>query len=711
MRNLRWMRLAAVALTVTLSVGSLAPTFAAPGVAVKASPIGKVAITGNSYFDLKQIQVMPEQNGKLATFTITVHNKGNNELLFIDYWVRLKSKSGNQFTVKLLPSDKDKNRVSPGSSTDITFYATVNENTNLQDLVVQFIKWDFSKSNFETVIGEISVPATYSNVTPVNRAAIISVGKTDIQASVKKLVSTKNEKYHVSTVHLDLENVGLNSLTLPNYSFSIRTAGGLMYPLDAKEAKDLIINPKETKEVKLTGSIPLAVAAEGWQLVVTESLTEPKMTMLVATLQLPKASQEQQQGGGVKGKAYTFTNKDGVYTAIFNGLYRLPWEDDDILTADLTLSNKGTGSLPIPKLTGYFMLDGGVKVEAKLIQTSKIIALGANSAVSFQFAAKIPYTYAFSKAKLVLQEKEVSEKEGEAAVTKDVLDFSSNSEVQAIPFIDNQQFYTLDDIGRKAKFTTKSVATYTGKTSDTYTAQVEVENLEKRFTGISRLVAHFRTPDGTIFPATITEIKNKISPSGKALLNVWANLPKGYETAEMQLLMGEAITEGKLTEGEAKPDSYVKPVAFWLPAENKEVKEVLKDVQVFPYAISLNRIGTSIVGNELTLKFNYELTKDLLTETNTEGRKLVLTFEDADGNKSFEKSYEVKDFNPSEGEQIDPNKLIIGKHEEFKIIVQDEGLIYKQQFLKKYSVSLYDEFQGQRKLLASQKLDWFIYSE
>ncbi|MDQ0921395.1 hypothetical protein [Paenibacillus sp. V4I5] len=711
--KIRYTRLATIALSAALTLGAVTPVWADSNPTAITSTVGKVAITGSSYFELKQIHVLPDQSGKLATFTITIHNEGSSELQFIDYWVRLKSKSGNQFSARLLPADKDKNRVAPGSTTDLTFYATVNTSTNLQDLVIQFIKWDFSQSNFERVLGEVAVPDTYTDVTPSDGAAAISVNGTNVNASIKKFVSNKNEKYHVPTVYVTLENAGNHTVTIPSYLFSIRTQEGLLYPLEAKGLKDLKINPKESKEIQLSGSIPVAVAAEAWQLAVAETIPDLKLNVSVANFGLPAVTQ--QEGGSV-GKEYSFTSKSGIYTTQLNGLHRLPWEDQDLLTADLTLSNKGEESLPIPKLSGYFLLDGAVKIDAKLIQTAKVIGLGAGASVNLQIAGKVPYTYEFSQIKLVLQENE-----GETppagtgtATATDVLEFSTQAELQAIPFIGMGQSYTSNDIGRKAKYVVRSVSTYEDKTNIMYSAMVEATNLEKRFTNVSKFVANFRSSDGTVFPATVAEVKNKISPTGKALLNVWASVPKGYTTANMNLLLGEAVTEGKLSEGEkAVADSYVNPVSYWLPDEKTNVATTLKKVELFPYTITIDKIGTSIEDKVFTLKFNYELSKEKLTEINTEGHNLLLVFEDGGGIKRFEKKFDFKDFDVINGDSTadEDTKIRLGKRENFKITNPDPGLIYNTKFLEKYTLSIYDEFQGQRKLLATQKADWFITTD
>ncbi|MFC5450138.1 DUF4352 domain-containing protein [Paenibacillus aestuarii] len=717
--KLRYRRLAVIAISATLALGAVSPAWADGSPSVAASSLGTVAIASSSYFELKQIHVLPDQSGKLATFTVTIHNDGVSELQFIDYWVRLKNKSGNQFSAHLLPADKEKNRVAPGSTLDLTFYATVNSSTNLQDLVVQFIKWDFSQANFESVLGEVAVPDNFTDVTPVDGAASLTVNGIDLKASIKKFIKNKNEKYYVPTVYLTLENVGSHTVTLPSYLFSIRTPEGLMYPLEAKGVKDLKINPKESKEIQLSGSIPVAVQADNWQLVVAEPITDLKLNVAVAALQLPAVSQGD---AGSIGKEYSFTNEDGVYTMQLNGLHRLPWEDQDILTADLTLSNKGADSLPLPNLTGYFLLDDAVKIDAKLVQTSKVIGLSAGDAMNLQLAGKVPYTYAFSQIKLVLQEKEgdpsasgtTGDAGGGSGTGADVLEFSTQNELQAIPYVSMGQSYTSEEIGRKAKYIVRNVSTYEDKTNTMFSAMVEVTNLEKRFTNVSKLVANFRSPDGTVFPASIAEVTNKISPSGKALLNVWAVVPKGFTTDQLSLLLGEAVTDGKLSEGDkAVPDAYVNPVAFWLPEEKRDIKPQLTDVELFPYKLNIHKIGTAIENSTFTLKFDYELTKEKLTEINTEGHNLLLVFEDGGGEKRFERKFEFKDFDVINGDSTadEDTKIRLGEREDFKISIADAGLIFKTQFLKQYTLSVYDEFQGQRKLLASQKADWFITTD
>jgi hypothetical protein len=717
-----------VFLASALTLGSTVPIFAAESGAESppssatagilttgsAPALGKVDISGGSFFEVKNVTMLAEQNGKTITFTLGIHNETSSDLLFIDYWVRMRTQSGNLISVRVLPQDKDKNRITPKSVQDISFYASVNETTELKDLVFEVIKWDFGQPNFERKIGDVSIPADYSVVTPMNESHKINMAGTEVKSSIKKVFMTKNEKNYSPTVVLNMENVGNRTAVVPTYQFLLRTGEGYMYPLDAKSLKDLAINPQVNKEIELTGSVPISVSTEGWQLVIIQSAADLKLNLPIAYFQLPQVSEPDSVDLGAE---YDFSNKAGTYTSKLNSFQRLPWEDQDILNASLTLINKGAEALPIPDLTGYYLLDDTVKVEAKLIKTDKMIGLPKGASANFQFIGKIPYTYQFSTVKLVLEEKTGENQKEE------LLEFAHRSELLNMPYFNVGEVYNKSGIGRSASYKVDKVNTYIGDTADIFTVQIEASNVEKRFTDVSKLVAQFKTADGTVYPAAISEIKNKVSPGGTALLFLSSTLPKAFPTSNMHVMIGEAVTEDKFTEKDAKPDAYVNAAAFWLPQESFVTKDDFNKIDLQPYSLTVGGINTWLDRNELRLTFDYELTKNLLMETNTEGRKLVFGFEDEKGNKSFTKEFDFKDFDSkstdsgaavgstSSDTATTDDKIRLGKHNKFRITERDQDLIFHLDTLKTYNVSIYDSFQGQKKLLASKKIDWFTTTD
>ncbi|WP_068774460.1 hypothetical protein [Paenibacillus sp. FJAT-26967] len=711
MRNKMAARATAMALLLTLSTGTAMSMLPRSVQAASEPAIGAVSVNGGSSFELKKIQMLPDPSGNIVTFTVNIHNKGNSDLSLVDYWFRLKGKSGNAYSVRMMPQDKVVKQVGAHSNEEITYYAKVGSGLKLQDLQLQIIKWDSSQANFEKVLGQVSIPASYTGVTPKGESASFQTGSSELKLSTQKFTNGKNEKYYLPAITLRLENTGGSAVVLPDIQYSLRTPEGLLYPLEAKKAKDLTISPKDSKDIQLTGTIPLKAGEKGWELVLTQIHPELKFNTLLAAQQLPAPSETT---GGEAGRETQFMNKSGLYTANLSGIYRLPWEDQDILTANLRLSNQGEQSLPIPDMTAYFLLDNAVRVEAKIVRTDKVIGIDPGAVLAVEILGKIPYTYEYKEVKLVLQEKE-SETQ-----MNDLLELTAKSELQKLPFIGLGSTYKREDTGRKASYTVSEIHTYAGLSGNIVSAELDIENLEKRFTPLTGLVAHFQLKDGKVYPATVSEIKKSIAPNGKARANVWTTIPEGVDMENVHLLLGDAVT---LTEGTvkqtgaqqaAKPDAYVKPMTFALPKEKNDVKDKLKDLDLFPYIVSFSRINTSINTDVLSLKFDYNIRKKLLTESSPDGHKLVLVFEDFNGKKSFEKSYDLKNWEPREGqtaEQVTEAELRIGSKEQFEIRVQDADLIYKQRFLEKFHLSVYHEFQGQRKMIARQSLDWFVFSD
>jgi hypothetical protein len=544
---------------------------------------------------------------------------------------------------------------------------------------------------------------------------IIKMMNTPFKTYIKKAVVTKNDDNYLPTLYFQMENKGDRALKIPTLQFSIRTASGLMYPLQASGLdKDTSIQPLVNKEVLLTGSIPSTVSSEGWQLVITQSTSigdNANINIPLAIYEVPKVSEENVSIG----QEYDFSDKAGIYTARLNAIQRLPWEDQDILTADISLLNKGSQALPIPDLTGYFKLDDAVKVDAKSVRTDKVISLQPGSELSMQITGKIPYTNEFSTLKLFLQEKDSVEKDK----VIDLLQFNHKKELVSVPVINAGDIFKISDIGHSALYSVRYTNTFSGKTSDLFTAQLIVENLEKRLSDVTKLVANFKALDGTIFPATISEIKSKIIPGGKALLYVSTPLPKGYDTKGMQITLGEAVTEGKLTEKDLKPDSYVKAVSFALQDETVEPVAGFTNLEMFPYSVSLSKIGTQINfgSQELKLSFDYDLSQNALVATSSDAQKLVIELIDSETTFSYTQELDLeKAASDSTGTKSDTssgtNTLLLGQHT-ITLSKNDRDLVFKLEHLKTFKLNIYHQFQaGQKKLIASKDIDWFtIYSD
>ncbi|WP_010272243.1 hypothetical protein [Paenibacillus senegalensis] len=717
----RWKQsLAALSLAAVLASGTVAPALVyadgAPAAAATEEvlnplpPIGSVSIGGNSTIEVSRVVLSPVEDGNVATFTLTVHNKGATELQFIDYWVRLHGPGGTQFPVGLIPEDKLKNRIPAYSSVDFRFSARVGKDTKLTDLSFNLIRWDFTVPNFERQLGSVKVPDNYNLYTPVGKKRMAIFNNEPVKTGIKRIAVSKNDTDYMPTIYFEMENSGTRAAKLPEMQFSLRTSEGLEYPLTASGLeKDMLLNPRVVKEVPLTGTLPVSVGETGWQLVVThtsevgDGLT---VRIPVASFQLPQATTEDVS----LGQDYEFSTPAGTYTAELESLKRLPWEDEDLLTGRIIIKNKGKTSLPVPNLAGYFKLDDAVDVEARVVRTDKILSLRPGQEVAVQYISKVPYTYDFSEIKLYMQESREGAKEGEtpSAQKVDLLQFVHNSDMMIVPAVGSGQPQSINDVGRQAQYAVKEIHTYAGKTGDVLVTLLEVENKEKRFTELSKLVAHFVSPEGTVLPTEISEVKSKVGPNGKVLLHVSGIIPEGLKANDLQLFIGQGVIENRLVEQDEAADAYVQPLAFALPYEHTEPQMDLKDIKMYPYTVSLSNIGTTLNFNsgEVKLSFDYLFEKDLMVLTNTENHKVVFELVDKSGTTSFSQEFGLgSEDTPEQGEGT--SNLQLGSHS-LSITKNDPELVYRLDSLNDFTLNVYYQIQpGQRKLLASREFEWF----
>lgn len=677
--------------------------------------IGSVYISEKSYFEIKEANLSIGSDQNVVNFRVKIFNGESSDLSMTDYWIKLQSTSGIKYTVNVTPQDKDKNTISPQSSQEITFYAKVGPTVGLADLVFKVIKWNFSPNtpNFETNMGEITYPAAYNNVVPAYRKRNLQIAKTSVTTNIKKATIASNQDNHLPTLLVEMQNADNRSLKLPQLQYSIRTTDGLQYPLQAAGLTDkTTIDPLMKKEVTLSGTIPKTISAEGWQLVVeqvADTGSTGTVNLTLGVFEVPKPVEVELSTE----KEQSFTSKDGTYIAKLETIERLPWEDQDLISVKLSLRTSENRSLPIPGLSGYFKLDDNVKVEAKLVRLDNVIGLSSGRDVEIQLVGKIPYTYEFSDVTIVLQE--AASSGGTSTTTGDasgseLVKFKVSSTMDSVPLVKAGESIGIGGVGRTGEYQIHSIQTFQGKTSEKFAVQVSVQNREKRTNDLSKLVAYFKTVDGTMIPAELSPIKNKIAPSNKALLNVSATFVKEGANQVSQLIIGEALTEGKFTTGEGKPDSYVNAVSFAMPEENKKPIEAIKNIELFPYLLSLSKVGTSIKIGQATsnikVSFNYELQKQAGIEVNPQEYKILFEMADVTGQAKLSQLLDIE-----ASTQAGSATVLQQGTNSMEFNLTDSELIYKTQNLKTYKLNIYQQFQDHKKLIASKELEWFIYSD
>ncbi|QGQ95534.1 hypothetical protein EHS13_11915 [Paenibacillus psychroresistens] len=537
----------------------------------------------------------------------------------------------------------------------------------------------------------------------------ILIDKQTVTASVYEVTQTLNdeatqpliEEGYLTELLFNFENTGSKKVTIPNYQFLLRTEDGLSYPLSTSDLTNLVINPKQKKQIKLSVTIPLDVNMGQMKLEIYEPLVsgaEAAKNKRIGTYSLPQNTASINITANM-GQPVSYTNDSGVYALSLNSLQRLPWQDQDQMMAEISLQNSSSSSLPIPEITGYYLLDDLVKVEARIVQPEQGIAISGNSAKSLIVLGNLPYSQQFESLQLILQVAGVDH----SKIT--IAEFSGTSEYMKLNVVEAEEAYEITDSGRKAKLNLHKVSTYTNASSDLVYAELQMQNTEKRFSHLARLNGYYKTADDRYYPAAISNVEQSVSPDGSDLISFWSKVPKGLKQEDLQLVIGEATTGNKTSSDGEVPNGYINPVAFQLTAGNNPAKISFTNLEISQYHAFISKIKTTIglIPNSVGLSFNYALTKnDIPYEAVPEGHKLVIEFE-----AENEKYTEELELESGAGSKV----LQLGSSNTYQINITDPDLFTKITTFNNYTLRIYDKFQDHSQLLADRSFKFFTDSD
>lgn len=668
--------------------------------------LGKVKLKENVHANVKNLLIAPSDSLQVVSLTLTIENNSNSEINLIDYWVNISTKAGAKLTVQ--NANPSLSKVPAKSKVDIIYYSNVSSSVKLSDLVVKVIQWDFTVSSYTRVLGEIPIPNRYDPIVPAGTGATLTMDNVQASLFIKQAVIGQSDTFYRPQINLSISNSGNQSIVLPDYQFYVMTKNNILYPLPITNLKGTIIDPLMEKEFELSTNISNKINTEGLRLVVMLPINEGKGKIPLAIFNLPKSNITT---GEELGKFYTFSNSKGNYSIRLDSLNRLPLEDDDLIIANLTIANTNKETLPTPTLSGKFVFNGSIEKSASLSENNKIIAIQPGKNIQIQLVGKVPYTFEISKLKLYIQQKETGGNGSEEPLN--LVAFDHNSNFNEIKRVNANVGFKIDDVGYRSSVKVRNISMYSGVAANVLSAQIIIENNEKRNAMMQKLAGYFEKKDGTVYPATFEYIDEKIAPGGSAIINAWTTVPDLVDTKDISLIVGKAIVEtGTPTNGNEPTKEqlvgYAKPYSFILPSYD-EVQQNLQDIDLLSYKLSISRIATQIWFQEKQVKFNfdYTLAQDLLKKSNTKDHKIIIEIQDADPKSVFRKEFSLPGSTASSASE-DTAQFKVGTHTA-EIVWSNLELVNLITTLKDFQLNIYYQIApGYKALIATQKLPWLI---
>ncbi|CAM4224000.1 hypothetical protein U9M73_15600 [Paenibacillus phoenicis] len=777
--------------------------------------LNPIKIATKSTVRLTDVNILTLDEESILTYTLTITNKDDKTLDLLDYWSKVKTTSGTTYSTFLMTKDKEKKKLSAGSSTTLTYVAKVGSTTKISDLVFQVIKWDFSQTNYESLKGQFKVPVAYLTSTPTGQSKTLKVFDTPIKVKIGQVAQYTLGDYNYLNVGVDVQNIGYKVFEDPKVKFVIKASNGASYPLSADTtSSDYKIQPQANKTLNLMAEIPKSIKIAGAELQIVQEDETTKLTLPIATLQLPAVSTknaavqaniekyislgsgkiavsvnsstllqsfdehdltirfklrnttgttvtvpkyqfEVQTSDGYRlpittqaldslvlqpleekylnlhvtipsgvspsnpqlfmnlpaaenttdtfsypvgifalpqmqalqnmiGQKQFVQTSNGILGVTLSSIQRLPWSDGDLVSAKITIDNTGYKTVLLPELTAQIKVDAAKLTSAtQLISTQTVGLLGAGMSTDVYIVSKVPSYLDFSQLQISLLEKL-----GESA-TSQWIQFSSTGSLPDLPEIKSGHSYKIETSGREQELRVLRSFVYGGTSYDLIYTELESKNLEDHQLDLSQLAGSYESANGQVYKATVSQIDTSVGPEEKSIVSLWAKIPKTTPSSDMKLIVGEGITDGKLTPVKEQPTGYVNAASFALAVSQPTVSNTLTALNIPPYNLTVKSVGANLTGSSsVNVQFDYNLTRSLDYAIGEFEHKYLFEIVDTSTGRTFEQEYSPeKDL-----------KLTSGGTVSFSI----NDSTFEGKSSGSFYLNVYDLFQGQKVKLGSQ---------
>jgi len=573
-----------------------------------------INLDSQSKITITDIMLFPTNQGNQLVFKADVYNGNHTELSFNYYWMRILTKQGTKHNVTLVNNEQSAVVVPKGHKTYI-FTSNMEDSVKLSDISIQVIRWNFSVEGYEQHLGTVSISDNYDPGVSWQQGKTLTIDNSPVQITGEKYVSIDTGNHHDVQIKLRYFNNGKFTAKLPNYTYYIQTDGGLVYPVTLK-TQDAQVLPNSETIVDLQSTLPKSVDISKLSLVVVDRIGNFDVPQL--KIYLPKEPTVVEEEDEVR-RVYEYKTEDGTYTITLNHIQRLPNNETDIISVDVDVANLvNDKALPSLDLVASIELDK-IKLEPSEIEGIKLdnnLSIKKGNAIKYIFNTEIPFNFDFDEIRFNLSEKETDD-------TSLIATFISEAVDMTLP---STGVIRTSTIGKQSSIYVLNKAIYHTSVSDIIYTDVIMTNEEPRFVTLEQLVAFYRINGNMYFPAKIPDNKVLTMPSGKAMIPITTEIPKGFEVNTIELVLGTQLLD---------KDTYKQAFLLSVPIEEYDVKDSLEDeIEIANYTISMKDVKLYLNNDNATIRFDYSLSKDIYQHELAEHK---LRFTIVTGDKRYSK--------------------------------------------------------------------------
>ncbi|PZD97821.1 hypothetical protein DNH61_00745 [Paenibacillus sambharensis] len=651
---------------------------------------------------LKQYYVTQDQNSLYVTLSFLLENIGYSSVNLANVGFALQSDNYSVYDVN--SASIAQSTLQPKERKIVTLTAKVPKALSGKSVtLVPYTKDEANKAKIPH--GAFAIPAfKAAAATAVNKSRTIYMEGQRVKTAAENAVLNENDGKTDLSMEYVLENIGAEAVKLPALEFSLRTKNNVSYPLTYNKEEQVTLLPNIKKAIALSGTIPADVDKGSVELVVRTAAVEGQESYVLGIYKFGTSTQQ-----GAVGTSFTY-NKD--YQITLSSVERTPQTDNDILVADLAIKNTSSTSKSTPaELSGYFLINGvrvtGDTTTAALDQT---INIAPGSTYHMVVYTKIPYTTSVDNISFVLTE---APKE---KPVKNLFQFTGQK-VNAIKTIMPEQIYEINSVGNKASVKVRNTAIYEGTNVNYFYTEFEVVNLETRSAQLAALGAFLQDNQGRYVPLKISEIKERVMANGKVLVSVTGQLGKSFNTANYNLIFGQALSKsinagtgaGTGQENTVTESILINPVSYRVINQVPSINSTLNEITFSAYTLGLKnmRANLNVSGmyqvDGVKLEFDYDLATDEQFDYVAGEHKIMIEFVDQEkAQATYSKTFDLL---KASGDN--QPFLKTGTDIPMEIAFNDPEIQNKVRDYKTYVINVYDVVENAKVLIASKEMKWF----
>ncbi|RAV05027.1 hypothetical protein [Paenibacillus sp. YN15] len=656
--------------------------------AVPAGSVSLVQVAGAPVkMQALQVSDLEDNSDRLVQVKLAFQNAGSHNVKIPAYSYALQSEDG--LTYPLAADKSESLSIDALEMKELTLTGKLPKAVSVQKSKLLITESFQGEKSVEIPVAEFELPQSNSvRIAEEQEAVELTVSDQSMRVALTRAnVDIQYDKY-AADLNLIWENHGYANVALPSYAYLLRTSDGAAYPLSASSAGNILPQSHLNLALSATG-IPKSASLEDLRLeiydsnVSTTEIAAPPLAMFKLKNVTPSAVTDAGVAGELQDSA------GNPYQLQVNKVQRLPWEEQDIISIDATITNVGTDTIANPKINGDIQLDG-IPVDAEQVRTAdlgEVNSLAPGEKRSVVLLTKIPYYQQVNKISVVLKDSD----------SGDRLSFQSESDMWTVPSSGSEGL-SIGEVGSQMMMKPAAVKVYEGSTMNLVYAEVNIQNMENRFITPGEWSGQFKTKDNVYFAAKLSSFTQKISPQGHARVGFWALIPKRYSNDHLELVVGEGITGTRLTKAGEVPDAFTKSASMVLPKAETAIKlktAAALEVDSEPYHFSIYDMDLSYTYNQATgykidFIFRYDLEKNSSLEAVGGERKLVLKLIDFD-------PVAQKEFVMETASSANDEALALGTNLKKTVTITTVDWF----FFSKNTLQVYERFEGYDRLLGS----------